>query len=70
LFYSAWKLLGHLLDFDSEQTKVSWTSPKFWWSAFKSLASHIIPKKEDKTARERIKESADVAAKERASIKV
>ena len=45
LFYMAWKLIGHLLDFDSNQTKVSWNSPKFWKNAFKSLGRHFITPK-------------------------
>ncbi len=45
LFYMAWKLIGHLLDFDSNQTKVSWSSPKFWKNAFKSLGRHFITPK-------------------------
>ncbi len=45
LWYSAWKLLGHLLDFDKEQTKVNWLSPKFWKNAVRSLFGHIFSKK-------------------------
>lgn len=45
LWYSAWKLIGHLLDFDKEQTAVNWLSPKFWKSVFKSLFGHVISKK-------------------------
>ncbi|MGB3020023.1 MAG: radical SAM protein [Microgenomates group bacterium] len=45
LFYMAWKLIGHLLDFDSNQTKVSWSSPKFWKNAFKSLGKHFVAPK-------------------------
>src|SRR3989344_3580858 len=37
LWYSAWKLIGHLLDFDKEQTRVNWLSPKFWGNALKSM---------------------------------
>ena len=37
IFFSAWKLLGHLLDFDKEQTKVSFWSFKFWKTAFIKL---------------------------------
>jgi len=40
IFFSAWKLLGHLLDFDKEQTKISFISPKFWASAFKKLTKN------------------------------
>jgi radical SAM superfamily enzyme YgiQ (UPF0313 family) len=35
--FSAWKLLGHLLDFDKEQTKVSFWSPKFIVNSVKKL---------------------------------
>lgn len=45
LFYMAWKLIGHLLDFDSNQTKVSWSSPKFWKNAFRSLGKHFVAPK-------------------------
>ncbi len=45
LWYSAWKLMGHLLDFDKEQTKVNWWSPKFWWDALKSMLGRAVPKK-------------------------
>lgn len=45
LFYMAWKLIGHLLDFDPNQTKVSWTSPKFWKNAFTKLGKHFITPK-------------------------
>jgi radical SAM superfamily enzyme YgiQ (UPF0313 family) len=37
IFFSAWKLLGHLLDFDKDQTKVSFFSFKFWKNAFNKL---------------------------------
>lgn len=59
LFYSAWKLIGHLLDFDKEQTKVSWMSPKFWVDAVRSLFTHLVPKQEDKTMGVIIKESLE-----------
>ena len=45
LFYSAWKLLAHLLDFDKNQTKVSMKSPKFWVDATKSMATHLLTEK-------------------------
>jgi len=45
LFYMAWKLIGHLLDFDPNQTKVGWNSPKFWKNAFKSLGRHFVSPK-------------------------
>jgi len=37
IFFSAWKLLGHLLDFDKDQTKVSFFSIKFWRNAINKL---------------------------------
>jgi radical SAM superfamily enzyme YgiQ (UPF0313 family) len=36
-YFSAWKLLGHLLDFDKEQTRVSFWSLKFWKTAIVKL---------------------------------
>lgn len=36
------KLLGHLLDFDPNQTKVSWTSFDFWQRAVKTLGGHLF----------------------------
>ncbi|HSX39325.1 MAG TPA: radical SAM protein [Candidatus Saccharimonadales bacterium] len=68
LFYSAWKLIGHLLDFDKEQTKVNVWSPSFWIDSAKSLFTHLFPKKEDTTMEETIKESAEEEALERAGI--
>ena len=70
LTYSAWKLIGHLLDFDKEQTGVNWKSPKFWISAGKSMITHLFSKKEDSRVEESIKESAKKAEKEKASIKL
>lgn len=72
LVYSAWKLVGHLLDFDKDQTKVSWTSPKFWTNAVKSLFTHVTHKKEDDIAEEKLKASAEEEAKmkEKANISV
>lgn len=58
LFYSAWKLIAHLLDFDPEQTDVNYFSPKFWINAVKSLFTHIMPKKEDEKAAKMLQESA------------
>ena len=46
LGYSAWKLIGHLLDFDKEQTKVNWLSPKFWGNAIKSMFGGVVAKKD------------------------
>ncbi|MBU1104800.1 radical SAM protein [Patescibacteria group bacterium] len=39
------KLLGHLLDFDPNQTAVSFKSPKFWKDAGVKLISHFIKPK-------------------------
>ncbi|MBP9690930.1 radical SAM protein [Candidatus Woesebacteria bacterium] len=41
LFYMAYKFLGHMLDFDPNQTQVQFTSPKFWKNTFGSLFSHF-----------------------------
>ena len=38
---AAKKLLGHLLDFDKNQTKVSMMSPKFWVDAGRSMLKHL-----------------------------
>jgi len=70
LTYSAWKLVGHLLDFDKAQTKVKWTSPKFWVDAGKSMFTHLFSKKEDAKVEDRLKESVEIAEKEKASIKL
>ncbi|MBI2051299.1 radical SAM protein [Candidatus Roizmanbacteria bacterium] len=45
LFYMAWKVIGHLLDFDQNQTKVSWWSPKFWKNATAKLGKHFVTPK-------------------------
>lgn len=45
LFYMGWKLMGHLLDFDPNQTNVSWTSPKFWKNAVGILGKHFMTPK-------------------------
>ncbi|KKU50677.1 MAG: hypothetical protein UX73_C0017G0005 [candidate division WWE3 bacterium GW2011_GWC1_47_10] len=70
LVYSAWKLLGHLLDFDKKQTKVNMLSPQFWIAAIKSLSTHLLPKKEDVLAEKMIEESAkaEIAAKVKVSL--
>ena len=64
------RLIAHLLDFDPDQTKVSYFSPKFWKSVFKSFSTHLIKKKEDTEVAQKMEESAKVEAKERASIKI
>jgi len=38
--FSAWKLIGHLLDFDKDQTKVSFWSPKFIVNSIKKLLNN------------------------------
>ncbi|OGC49324.1 hypothetical protein A2W32_03075 [candidate division WWE3 bacterium RBG_16_37_10] len=70
LIYSAKKLLGHLLDFDEEQTKVSMSSPKFWINAIKSMVTHLKEKKEDKTIEVTIKESAEAEVKAKSEVKI
>ena len=42
LFYMAKKLLGHLMDFDPNQTKVNWTSFAFWKQASSKLMKHFV----------------------------
>ncbi|MBI3366126.1 B12-binding domain-containing radical SAM protein [Candidatus Roizmanbacteria bacterium] len=45
LFYMAWKLLGHLLDFDPKQTKTSFLSLSFWKNAISKLGTHFFTSK-------------------------
>ncbi len=45
LFYMGKKLIGHLLDFDPNQEKVSHFSPKFWKNAFVKLSKHFVTPK-------------------------
>ena len=68
--YSAWKLLGHLLDFDKEQTGVDWKSPKFWSNALKSMFTHLFSKKEDSQVEVSLKESEEKEKEELEAIKV
>lgn len=42
LFYMAKKLLGHLLDFDPNQTKASFLSFSFWKDTVKSFSKHLF----------------------------
>ena len=42
IFFSAWKLIGHLLDFDKDQTKVSFWSFKFWRTAWNKLSKNTV----------------------------
>lgn len=44
LFYMAKKLIGHLLDFDPNQTKVSIFSLNFWRNASSKLFGHLFKK--------------------------
>lgn len=45
LFYMGKKLLGHLLDFDPNQTKVNWSSWEFWKNASAKLGKHFLTPK-------------------------
>ncbi len=68
IWYSGWKIVGHLLDFDKDQTKVKMSSPKFWFDAAKSLVSHLFAKKEDKTLEKTLVDSKVKAVAKKASI--
>jgi anaerobic magnesium-protoporphyrin IX monomethyl ester cyclase len=67
-WYSGWKLVSHLLDFDKEQTRVSRLSPKFWVAAAKSLFGHLLAKKEDKKVVEVVEESKVKAEKKKSEV--
>lgn len=45
LFYMAYKFLGHMLDFDPNQTKVNFTSLEFWKNAGSKLITHFFTPK-------------------------
>jgi hypothetical protein len=45
LFYMAYKFLGHMLDFDPNQTKVNFWSFTFWKNAGKNLFKHFLTSK-------------------------
>jgi radical SAM superfamily enzyme YgiQ (UPF0313 family) len=45
LFYMAWKLLAHLLDFDPNQTNVNLFSVRFWKNTFSKLIRHFFSPK-------------------------
>lgn len=45
LFYMGWKLIGHLLDFDPNQERVTFTSPQFWKNAASKLFKHFVTPK-------------------------
>lgn len=70
LVYSAWKIFGHLLDFDKKQTSVNFLSPSFWINAIKSMFTHVVTKKQDKLAEESLKESARVEQEAKMNVKV
>ncbi len=70
LVYSAWKIFGHLLDFDKKQTSVNFLSPSFWINAVKSMFTHVVTKKQDKLAEESLKESARVEQEAKMNVKV
>lgn len=42
LFFMAFKLLAHLLDFDKNQTKANWLSISFWKNVIKVFTSHLF----------------------------
>lgn len=70
LVYSAWKVFGHLLDFDENQTNIKWYSPKFWVNSIKSMFTHVTHKEEDDRIDKNIKESAEAEVKAKAKIRV
>lgn len=45
LFYMAYKFLGHMLDFDPNQTQVRFTSVKFWKNTLHNLIRHFTTSK-------------------------
>lgn len=45
LFYMAYKFLGHMLDFDPNQTKVNFNSLEFWKNAGSKLLKHFFTPK-------------------------
>lgn len=45
LFYMGWKLVGHLLDFDPNQERVSFWSVQFWKNAASKLGKHFVTPK-------------------------
>jgi radical SAM superfamily enzyme YgiQ (UPF0313 family) len=67
---AAKRLFGHLLDFDPEQTNVSFFSPKYLGNTLKSMLTHLMPKKEDLRIAEKMQESAQETTKERVSVKI
>ncbi|MBI4091238.1 B12-binding domain-containing radical SAM protein [candidate division WWE3 bacterium] len=70
LAYSAWKLVGHLLDFDPNQTSVKMSSPKFWIDAVKSLVKTLMPSKAEKRVEDAIKASAKAEAKKKEAVEI
>lgn len=65
LVVSAKKLVGHLLDFDPEQTNVSFFSPKFWGNALKSMFTHLSRTSTDDKVDEVIKHSEETRQQEK-----
>lgn len=61
LFYMGKKLIGHLLDFDPNQTKVSYTSMKFWKNAAGKLGKHFFTPKTSVDAEKEAIKLADSA---------
>ena len=61
LFYMGWKLIGHLLDFDENQEKVHWSSPKFWKNAAAKLGKHFVTPKTSVDAEKEAIKLADSA---------
>lgn len=68
LVYSAWKLIGHLLDFDKDQTKTSVMSVQFWVNALKSMTTHLFVKKDDSRVEQIINESIEADVKSKRNI--
>lgn len=61
LFYMGWKLLGHLLDFDPNQERVSMWSITFWKNASGKLGKHFFSPKTSVDAEKAAIQLADSA---------
>lgn len=61
LFYMGKKLIGHLLDFDPNQTKVNYASPMFWKNATIKLFKHFFTPKTSVDAEKSAVKLADSA---------
>lgn len=70
MVYSAWKIFGHLLDFDKNQKKASLSSVSFWLGAGKRMITHWFPKKEDKDIKKNIMTLENSAMLEKQKIKI